>query len=362
MKTMEKTSLNLAKKRTFITHSSPDLGEKEIQALFDCVRSLQIKQGLRTEQLEKRIASDMNYQGAVATSSGSQAIHLALRALFPNKKVLIGLPSYICRSVYDAIILAGSKPVLLDIDPITYSTSLEHAVKKGADAVIVPHLFGIRAPVEAFLKKKILVIEDCAQRLPPLDLLRQEPKAPIRILSFEATKLITSGEGGMLLCQDKKILERALQLRDAPYDFPHPAAGGLFTDLQAAMALVQWERLPLFIERRKEIANYYLKTLEQGFADKIAKSMFAPDTFHYRFLLHHKNPAEFISQGERLRVAFRRPVAPRPLHQLFPCPGTFKATEEAFNHLISLPIYPRLTNKEASAVTETVIKILRRSL
>jgi dTDP-4-amino-4,6-dideoxygalactose transaminase len=316
-----------------IAHSCPDLGKQEIKALVACARSLQLKGGERMLLLEDRVSKDLGYSGAVSTTTGSQAIHLALRASFPGHSALVGLPSYLCRSVHDAIRLAGCRPYLLDIDPLNFSASLENAAGAGLDAIVIPHMFGIRAPVEAFLNAGFIVIEDCAQRLPPLDVAGREPKPHVRILSFEATKLITCGEGGILLSDDSTILKRARQLRDAPYDFTEPAVSLPLTDLQASMAMIQWHRLPVFLSRRRRIAEYYTKALRRDGNRNLVSAMLASDTYHFRFVLWVDDPVSFIKFGSKNGVMFKRPVAPAPLHALFADGRSFPNTDRAFDHL-----------------------------
>lgn len=344
-----------------IAHSSPDIGKEEIAALVACARSQQVKGGERVRVLEQRVAGDLGYAGAVATTTGSQAIHLALRTLFARGKAAVGLPSYVCRSVYDAVCLAGCEPHLLDIDPAHLSVSLDAAKSARLDAVIVPHMFGIRAPIEKFLVAGLLVIEDCAQRLAPFEVCATEPKAPVRILSFEATKLLTCAEGGLALFKDAVLLARARKLRDAPYDFAEPAATLPLTDLQAAMALVQWCRLPEFRVKRHRLAHYYLTSFEAGRSRYVVPAMRLADTFHFRFLLTVNNSKRFLRVGSDHGVIFRLPVAPLPLHHLFGVAGEFPVTERVFAQLVSIPLYPKLSMNAAKRVAEVVKQALSPS-
>ncbi len=343
-----------------ISHSCPDLGEQEIEALVACVRSLHIKGGVRVQLLERQLADDLGYAGAVATTSGGQAIHLGLRALFAGRTAVVGLPSYVCRSVLDAVLLAGCQPYLLDIDLAHFSVDPIQATQVPLDAVIVPQLFGIRAPLEAFLKLGMPVIDDSAQRIAPLSVGRKEPKAHLRVLSFEATKLLTCGEGGMLLSDDLELLAYARRLRDGPYDFSAPALWLPLTDLQAALALVQWNRLPGFLDKRRSLADFYLAQFAQSAQRYMVPVMSASDTFPFRFLLWVENPDAFLQLSSEMGVVTRRPIAPMPLHELFPSERCFPATEEAFAHLVSIPLYPRLTWEEAQWVATCVSKTLSK--
>lgn len=339
---------------SLISHSRPNVGDEEIAELVACARSLQLKGGPRVQALERQIAADLGYAGAVATPTCAHAIHLLLRALFPHRQAVVGLPTYVCRSVHDAITLSGCHPQILDIDTATFSVSLADTKRHGPDAVVVPHMFGVRASVEEFQKAGLVVIEDCAQRVAPPESARQEPKMPFRVLSFEATKLMTSGEGGILLSDDAMVLERVRCLRDAPYDFAEPAVGFPLTDLQAAVALAQWKRLPQSLCRRRQVAALYLETVGQEFPAHIPPAMRAADTHHFRFVLRVDDPVRFMEQGWQQKIVFRRPVAPLCLHTLFHAPGDFPVAEDVFAHLVSAPIYPALTDAAAGRVVSAM--------
>ncbi len=341
-----------------IPHSSPDLGESEVAAAALCLRSQHIKGGPRLQELENRLARDLGYAGAVAAGSCTQAIHLALRARFSGASVPVGVPSYVCREVYDAVCLAGGRPDLLDIDPHHFSIDPQSPRLPDLQAIIVPHLFGVRAPIEKFIAAGLFVIEDCAQRLPPLSVGRQEPKPQVRVLSFEATKLVTCGEGGMLLSDDATLLEKARQLRDGPYTLREPAVSSPLTDLQASVLLAQWQRWPELLDRRRTLAESYLETLGKEFPQAVVPAMRAKDTYHFRFLLNVRDPDAFMAATAKEGVTCRRPVAPSPLHRLFETPGRFPVAEEVWSRLVSIPLYPRLRDNEAVTVVRAAARAL----
>ncbi len=344
--------------RSIITHSCPDIGEQEIEAMAACMRSLQLIGGQQVQELETMVARDLGYQGAIATTTGAHAIHLALCAHWRRRPAHVGLPSYLCRSVYDAILMAGCQPHLLDIDFDTLSLDVNQAMQAGMQTIIVPHMFGIRAPIEAFMATGVFVIEDCAQRLAPLGAGQTEPRPQVRMLSMEATKLFTCGHGGLLLAHDANLLADARHLRDGSYKTAEAAFELPLTDLQAAMAMVQWRRLSTFLTRRRELAAFYLDTLGRDFPDRIHPAMWAADTYHFRFLLVVEDPATFAQRTAELGILCRRPIAPVPLHMLFGGDGSFPTTDKAFASLISLPIYPKLTDAEAEQVVKVVGKVL----
>lgn len=335
-----------------ISHSYPTIQQEDIDAVTQCLVSHQLVAGDVVRSLEETIAADMGYRYAAATVNGSQALHLALRAHFDGAGARVGLQSYLCRTVHDAISLSGCEPVLLDIEANRFCVSLEQALQADLEAVVVPHMFGTRSDTQKFLDAGLFVIEDCAQRLVPQGLRASEPKAPLRILSFSATKMLTGGEGGMLLTDDKQLYERVRRLRDAPYDFAQAALWLPYTDLQAALVLAQWQRIEDFLAKRKRLAELYLQELGDELGRSIVPEMCLEDTHHFRFVLRVDDPSAVIDRAGREGIAFRQPVGPVPLHTLFDIDGDFSATDDAMAHLLSLPIYPELTEEQAHRVAQ----------
>lgn len=335
---------------TIIPHSSPSLGAQEAAAAAAVVHSNMVKGGALRDRLESRCAQRFAAVKAIMATSGSQALHLALRSRFGRDSgARVILPSYICRSVYDATLLAGCEPVLLDIDPTTFSLAADAALTASGDAIVVAHMFGIRAPIEQFTGGAAFVVEDCAQRLAPSG--DRDAHGDVRILSFEATKLLTCGEGGALLVDDEDLAIRALALRDGPYETAQSALWLPLTDIQAAIAEVQLERLDSFLERRRTIAETYVAALDPT---SVHPAMRHGDTWHFRFVLDVEHPARLIASLEQRGVTARQPVAPRALHQQYGVPGEFPNTERAMDRAVSIPVYPSLSDEDVERVVEAV--------
>jgi dTDP-4-amino-4,6-dideoxygalactose transaminase len=333
-----------------ISHSKPTIGNEEIKAVINSLKKLRLKGNLEVSNLENKLKNYYKYKEAVAVTTGSLAVTTILKA-FNSKKLRVALPTYMCRTVYDAIYLAGAKPLLVDINPDYLSIDIKSAKKLRADVVIVPHIFGIRAPIEEFLKENWITIEDCAQRLTPVKTAIKEPKAHFKIISLEATKLLTSGEGGIILSDETGILEKIKMQRDASYNFNSPASVFPLTDIQAVIAIEQLKKLPAFLLRRKEIANFYIQNIAK---EIIHPSMFKKDTYHFRFLLNLKHPEKFIKYMLNKGITCRRPIAPFALHTLFNIKGNFKNTQETFDKAVSIPLYPSLRDTEIKMICREI--------
>lgn len=173
------------------------------------------------------------------------------------------LPSYVCAAPWLAVVRVGAQPKIVDIEPDSYAID-PAAVKKvlsvRTSAIIVPHLFGLPADLTGLQSLGVPLIEDCAQTLGATEAGRQVGTVgAVTVCSFYATKLLCTGEGGMVLSHDQSLLERARALRE--YDeepvLDDRAFNYKMTDLQAALGLSQLRRFPSFLERRREIAAAY---------------------------------------------------------------------------------------------------------
>jgi perosamine synthetase len=218
-------------------------------------------------------------------------------------------------------------------------------------------MFGIKALFDKLLQSGVEIIEDCAQRITP-KYITNEPLCHWRVYSLEPTKLITSGQGGIITGNNANYLKDIRRLLQAEYDFPCDAFKAPFTDLQACIALSQWKKLDAFMERRKNIAAYYINELDSaGLLKLVHPSMLKDDTWHFRFILTTQNPDYYINKMKLKGVICRKPVQPFGLHKLFNVSGNFSQTESATETLLSIPIYPSLTRKEQEKVIHSIIKV-----
>jgi len=344
-----------------IAHSRPTLEADDEQAVLRVLRSGHIAQGKQVAAFEQQMARYMGVPGGVATSSGTAALHLALLALGVQPGDEVALPSYVCTAPLYAIQYLGATPLLVDIDPATYNIDVADLQKKRTQrtkAVIVPHLFGLPAALAALLATGLPIVEDCAQALGAT--YHGQPVGSfgaLAICSFYATKVLTTGEGGMVLSHTADYLEQARQHRE--YD-EMPASvlryNYKMTDLQAALGVTQLHKLPRLVQRRQALAVHYSRRLQ---AHGMAAPHVPTDCSHifYRFVVQVEHDLEPLL--ERLAAAgitCRRPVF-RPLHhywQQSACP----VTEQVWQRAISLPIYPTLSMDAVDRVVDRFVESL----
>lgn len=342
-----------------IPHSRPAVGEEEKRACCAVLDSLQLAQGEKVAEFERAFAGFVNRRYAAAVSSGTAALTLALRALDLSAKDEVLIPSYQCAALLHAVAHAGARPVLVDIDLEDFNLSVDDVKKKmsrRAKAVIIPHSFGRAGRVRELLKLGIPVIEDGTQALGAHV---GEPSVGsfgvLSVFSFYATKMITTGEGGMVLTDSKRLAGRILDGRD--YDKKethHLRTNSKMTDLAAAIGIEQLKKLPFFIERRRQIAGQYARNLG-GLGFILPQEGEARDHVYYRYVVRIPKKLKAVMKNmESGGVEVKRPVF-KPLHRYLNYPdAAFPAASRAMAEACSLPIFPSLSLEDCGHVCRMI--------
>ena len=270
---------------SFLPLSRPSIGDAEVEAVTACLRSGWLTSGPRVREFEERFARLVGVEHAVAVASGTAALHLALLAtgIGPGDEVVTTPITWAATA--NMIVAVGAEPVFADVDPATLMLdpdAVAAAIGPRTRAILPVHYAGqpvdldaIRVVVE---RHGLLVIEDAAHALGTT--YRERPiggGSAAAAFSFHPMKAITTGEGGMITTDDGALAERLRLLRfhgitrDAWSRYArqgHPgyevAALGFkynLTDMQAALGVVQLERLESFIEARTRVAGWYRDAL-----------------------------------------------------------------------------------------------------
>lgn len=261
--------------------SVPSLGEEEWLAMRAPVESGWVTQGPRVAAFEEAFAELHEVPHAVAVTSGTTALHLALASLGVGEGDEVILPSFTWIATANVVLYCGATPVLVDVDPVTYNIDperLREAVTERTRAVIPVHLFGLCANMDAIrdvLPDGVAIVEDAACAAGALYRGRVAGSiGDVGCFSFHPRKTITTGEGGMLTTADAELAERARELRNhgaavsddmrqlgaRPYllaDYESLGFNYRMTDMQGAMGVVQLAKLEGFIAERSEWAEWY---------------------------------------------------------------------------------------------------------
>lgn len=345
-----------------IPHNRLTFGDAECEAVLRTVRSGYWAQGPRVQELETTLARLGGVRHAVCVASGLAALRLTLGGLGvrPNDSVLV--PAYSCVALANSVMAWGATPVPVDVDPTCWNIESgrcrSHIEISRPRAMIVVNTFGVPAPVEKIVSCEVPVIEDCAHGFGSKTGVQWlGSRAQAGVLSFYATKLIGGGEGGAVLTNSDQIAHFVRSARDYT---DQPADGhrmnDKMNDLEAALVLAQLERLPEMITAREAAAERYLEQLsDPRFCRIFRLPVRTKERVWYRFAVEMlTTSAEAVVLGlKRFGIHAATPVTDwRPVDR----PDAAVA-DRAYRMLVSLPLYPSLTEDEQDAVVEAFAKL-----
>ncbi|MGA3083229.1 MAG: DegT/DnrJ/EryC1/StrS family aminotransferase [Thermodesulfobacteriota bacterium] len=274
--------------------SAPWIDEEDVQRATEVVRSGWLSRGPEVEEFEKKVAEFLGAGYGIAVSSGTAAVEVALRALdLEGKEIITSIAS--CVPTLNAILHAGCKPVFVDVEDSTYNIDVEQIEAHISDqtgALLPVHLYGHPCNMGPILdlanKYHLPIIEDCAIAMGA----KYQGKYVSTLgaagcFSFYANKMITTGEGGMVVTSDPQLAQQARIIRhhgqhpDRP--FYHILYGHNFklSNLQAAIGLSQMNKLQKSIERRRDHAAILTEKLADLQEIQLPREM--PYAFHIYF-------------------------------------------------------------------------------
>ena len=343
-----------------IPHSRPFLGWEEKKVCAEVIDTLYLAGGPRVEAFEAAFAQSAGRKYAVAVSSGTAALAMALKVLVPRQGRNVVIPSYTCAALLHALDYAGQKPLITDIDAADMNMSaadLKKRLKKNTAAVIVPHLFGRAADMKAFERVGLPLIEDGTQALGArADGQRVGSFGELSIFSFYATKMITSGEGGMIVTDSSKTAETLRDMRD--YDKKDDYRFRMnfkMSDLQAAIGLCQLKKLSTFVQKRIRIAELYDRPFAARFIGLPAADT-ERDSVYFRYVLRVPGGANpLIKSLNKKGIEAKSPIF-KPLHEYLGLPAAdYPETVRAMREACSLPIFPAMTTIDVRSVINAVL-------
>jgi dTDP-4-amino-4,6-dideoxygalactose transaminase len=376
------------KKQEMISVFGSDLGDEEIDAVAECMRSQWPGFGSMVERFEESFASRLKLPSFAMVDSGSNALFLAMRLLDlpPGAEVII--PSFTWVSCAQAALMANLRPVFCDVDISTMNVRREHVeacLTPRTGAVMVVHYAGLPVDIDPILDLGLPVVEDAAHAVDALSQGRCcGGIGDVGIYSFDAVKNLTTGEGGGIALRDASSIGRARQLRycgigksgfDAAtsfqsqpqrwweYDIQEPFIKMLPTNIAAAIGLVQLRRLDALQARRRSIWETYQRELADV-PEVILPPEAPPCDQHGYFTFCVRVPqrdelAKTLLASDIYTTLRYHPLHLNRLYGQTDC--RLKNCEKLNEEALSIPLHPRLSDADVERVIHEVRKFYRRS-
>jgi perosamine synthetase len=350
----------------WIPHNRLTFDEAEAQGILQVVRSGYWACGPKTRELEKALALRAGASCAIGVSSGSAALRLTLKALGVGRGETVILPAYSCVALANAVLACGAEPIAVDVLRDEWNIDPEAAVSvalaRGSRVAIVVNTFGAPADFGPISDRGIIVIEDCshgfgiAAQGGPMG-----GRSEAAIISFYATKLIGAGEGGAVLTSLPGVASAVSESRDYTDRGPAPDRfNDKMTDLEAALALCQLARLDETLACRTRLARAYHELLGPT-AERTGAfrpSRLGPSRVWYRFVVEllDRSATDVVARLEERGVGAAIPVSDWREHSS-DCPFA----DHAYDSLVSLPLYPTLTEAEQERVIREFLRVIEEN-
>lgn len=344
----------------------PDVGDDELAAVAEVVRTGQLTMGPKVAEFEAAIAEATGTAHAVAVSSGTAALHLALLALEigPGDEVIV--PAYTFPATANVVELCGAKAVLVDVDPDTFNldvAAVAAAVTERTRAVMAVHLFGRPVEWEALqtaVPQEVVLVEDAAGALGASYRGTQCGGLGVAgCLSFHPRKIVTTGEGGAVTTDEAALDAAVRRFRHHGWatvgDMPAPGFNYRLPDLLCAVGIPQMARLEELLAARERVAGWYTERLEHLVLTPSAAEGDRHGWQAYVVQLDRRDDAL-----DALRAAgIEAQIGTWALHRLEPYrdQGPFPGADVAFERALALPFATSTTEAEVERVADVLTSL-----
>jgi perosamine synthetase len=361
--------------------SSPDITEAEIEAVTAVLRTNSLSLGPRLEEFEGALAAFHQMPYAIAVSSGTAALHLAIHALGIGEGDEVIVPSFTFIAVANAVLYERATPVFVDIDPITLNmdpSCVSAAITTRTRAIVIVHTFGVPAEMDALMllarRHNLAVIEDACEAIGATYNGRPVGSfGDIATLAFYPNKQITTGEGGAVLARSSQLAGRIRALRNQGR---YPSSGWLqhaeigynyrLSEMACALGLAQLSRLPTILAQRAEVARRY-DALLAPIKSILRSPLHLPSRNISWFVYVVRLAEQFsISARDKILESLQRqgigcaryfaPIHLQPAYAQSPCSrqAHLPVTEAIAQRTLALPFFNRLSDADASQVVDAL--------
>jgi dTDP-4-amino-4,6-dideoxygalactose transaminase len=373
----------------------PDIGDEEIQAVVSCMKSGWVTTGPNAKKFEEDFS---NYLGndlhSVAVNSASMGILLTLEAMGIGAGDEVIIPTYTFSATGMMTLHTGAKVVLCDVDPNTFNidvTKIEALITPKTKLIMPVHFAGQACDMDAIhtiaKKHNLRVAEDAAHALPTHYKGKKigNHTSDATIYSFYATKTITTGEGGMIVTSNEEIAKRCRIMRlhgisrdvfdrytakgsKWYYEIVAPGHKCNLTDIAASIGIEQLKKADVFHQKRLAIANRYLEAFKDLPIDLPVYNCDIKDHAWHLFVIKMNDQSgmtrdEFIAKMDEKGIGCSVHFIPLHLHPFWQKElnverGDFPNSEKAFDNVVSLPIYTKMSEADIQNVIQSVRDIL----
>lgn len=353
-----------------INVSRPDIGQAEIDAVTEVLKSGNIASGHRVHNFEEAFSEYVEQVYGIATSSGTTALHTALLTVGVKAGDEVICPAYSFFSTGSMISACSAKPIFSDIYNESYSIwvdEVENLITEKTKAIIAVHMFGREAKnIDTLCKMCIdynvpLIIDSC-----------QAPTrwsaiyGDITCYSFYATKNMTTGEGGMMTTNNDSYADTARQIinhgQSARYKHTRIGYNYRMTDIAAAIGLVQLEKIDMYNDRRREIAMLYDKYL-RGTLHLYVPEIVENHAYHQytvEVFTKQREPIRECLKERGIETAIHYPeiIPKQPIYRKYYSGIKFPAASKTVARILSLPCNNVITNNEVKTVSDALKQCL----
>jgi len=353
--------------RAFIPIAKPQLGEEEKAAVMAVLDSGMLAQGQRVAEFEARFAEFCGVRHAVAVASGTASLWLTMLAheIGVGDEVITTPFSFIASS--NCILYVGARPVFVDIEPDTGlidAAAIEAKITERTRAILPVHLYGQPCDMAAIMEiaghHNLIVVEDACQAHGATFEGQPVGSFGTGCFSFYPTKNMTTGEGGIITTDDDALAQRLRLLRNHGQSqrYQHDVLGYHFrtTDIQAAIGLVQLEKLPAWNEQRIANASYLSERL-QGVRLPVVR----PNRRHVFHQYTIRLPGDRQAFQDHLReqsvgtaIHYPRPIHQQPLYLSLGYDDMLPQAEATSREVLSLPVHPALSQSDLDRIVAAV--------
>ena len=365
-----------------IPYSHQWIDNKDIKEVVKVLKSDWLTQGPKVEEFEKAIAKYCNAKYGVAFSSGTSALYAAYKTagIKEGDEVVTTPLTFVATS--NMISVLGAKPVFVDVEQDTLNINpelIERSITSRTKAIATVDFAGVSCDYDKILKiakeNKLLLVEDACHALGTEYKGRKLGSfADIAIVTFHPVKHITTGEGGVALTNNKNFYEKLKIVRNHGiikkpekggwyYEVKEPSFNFRITDIQCALGINQLKKIDRFLKRRREIIAKYNK------AFKDVKEIILPTEKNYLKTARYIYPIQVKKQNRKKvfgnlqeqGIGIQIHYMPLHLHPFYKKrfeykKGDFPIAEEYYERAITIPLFPKMTNREVDYVIKSVKK------